>query len=147
MQALHYQVTIDAGTASVWDSLTDTNKYNQWVKAFSANSYMQGEWIAGTSVKFLDPDMGGTKAIIEQLEPERHILLRHVAVISKEGEESSEGEMADKWIGTIEEYILQAEDGKTSLQINIETHVDFVEMFESAWPTAIDHIKTISEAA
>lgn len=146
MESLQYEIKIDAPKAIVWNTLTDSEIYKQWVNAFSPNSYMEGEWKQGAQVKFLDPNMGGTKAIIDMLDPENYILARHISVISKEGEESTQGEVASNWVGTTEEYILNEENGITSLQIKIKSHSDFVEMFEVAWPKALSSIKVLSEA-
>lgn len=145
METLNYEVRINAPQASVWSTLTDAEKYTQWVKAFSPDSYADGAWKQGTFIKFLDPNMGGTKAFIEALEPEKHILVRHVSVISKEGDESTDGEMAGNWIGTTEEYTLTQADNGTLLTIQIKTHPDFVQMFKSSWPDALQRIRKLSE--
>ncbi|MEM1251724.1 MAG: SRPBCC domain-containing protein [Cyanobacteria bacterium P01_H01_bin.21] len=145
METLDYDVRINASKPSIWSTLTETEKYTKWVKAFSPNSYADGEWKQGTYIKFLDPDMGGTKAFIEALETNERILVRHISMISKEGEESTDGEIASHWIGTTEEYRLIGENDATSLKIQIKTHSDFVPMFESCWPEALRRIKELSE--
>ena len=145
METLDYDVQIHASKPLVWSTLTEPTKYMQWIKAFSPNSYADGEWQQGTYIKFLDPDMGGTKAFVEALETNKHILVRHVSMISKEGAESTDGDMAKDWIGTTEEYVLTEEDGTTALKIQIKTHSNFVPMFESCWPEALRRIKELSE--
>lgn len=145
METLTYEIRINSPKTLVWRTLTDAEKYTQWVKAFSPNSYADGEWKQGTYIKFLDPDMGGTKAFIEELESNEHILMRHVSMIDKKGEESTDGEMASNWVGTTEEYTLTENDGVTSLKIEIKTHRDFVQMFESSWPNALKLIKELSD--
>lgn len=146
MQKLDYQIEIKATPSSVWRVLTEPGYYRQWVKAFSPNSYSEGEWLQGARMKFLDPDMGGTKAVLDIVQPEKRILARHVSVISKEGVEDTEGEMASKWIGTTEDYRLQRLDSDvTRLYIQIKTQPDFVPMFEAAWPEAISTIKALCE--
>ena len=147
MRTLNYERRITAPATAVWKTLTDRDAYRQWVKAFSADSYFDGEWTQGTHIKFLDPNMGGTRAIIESLEPDRHILVRHVALISREGEESTTGDIADKWIGTTEDYRLTQHENTTLLEITIVTHADFVQMFDDCWPGALETIKELSEQA
>ena len=147
MQTLKYETRINASASAVWQTLTDQEKYKQWVRAFSPDSYFDGEWTQGTHIRFLDPNMGGTRALIESLEPDKHILVRHVSLISKEGEESTTGEIADKWIGTTEDYRLTENENTTLLEITIVTHADFVQMFEDCWPTALETIKDLSEQA
>ena len=145
MESLKYEICIKAPKAAVWNTLTDAEAYQKWVKAFSPNSYFEGEWEQGTFIKFLDPEMGGTKAFLETLEPNDYIFARHVSMISKDGEETTAGEMSNKWIGTTEAYRLSKDGSGTTLQIDIETHGDFVPMFESAWPKALASIKELSE--
>lgn len=145
MESLKYEICINAPKAVVWNTLTDAETYRKWVKAFSPNSYFEGEWKQGTFMKFLDPEMGGTKAFLETLEPSDRILARHVSMIAQDGEETTEGEMCSKWIGTTEAYTLSEQGSSTALQIEIRTHDDFVPMFESAWPKALKSIKTLSE--
>lgn len=145
MVKLKYDTEIKASRAVVWETLTDSEKFKQWVKAFSPNSYYDGVWKQGTYIKFLDSNMGGTKAILEIVEPHNRILAKHVSTITKEGVEETTGDMASKWIGTIEDYALIENKGKTHLDITIETHNDFVDMFESGWPKAIKTIKELSE--
>ena len=145
MKNLKYQIAIHASVSIVWDVLINSKTYKAWVKAFSPNSYFDGAWIEGSEIKFLDPDMGGTKAVLEIVEPEKRILAKHIALISKQGEESTSGEMADKWLGTTEDYVLVYSEDTTILEIGIKTHQDFVPMFNDAWPKALATIKELSE--
>ena len=95
---------------------------------------------------FLDPDMGGTRAVLDIVEPGKRLLARHVALISKEGEVSTTGEMADKWLGTEELYAITQVGNVSELVIEIRTHKDFITMFDDAWPKALASIKELSEA-
>ena len=53
--------------------------------------------------------------------------------------------MASKSIGTTEDYVLVEKSGKTLLTIFINTHEEFVAMFNSGWPEAVNSIKDLSE--
>lgn len=145
MQTLVYEIEIVATAATVWSVLTVPETYKQWVKAFSPNSCMDGEWRQGNTVRFLDPDMGGTKAILEIVDPPKRIFARHIALISKDGDESTAGPMADKWLGTTEDYLLSQNDDVSRLKVEIKTHEDFAEMFNRAWPIALAEIRKLSE--
>lgn len=61
MQELNYSISINADKIHVWQTMLDEDKYKQWVKAFSENSQLIGEWKQGSQVKFIDPNIGGTK--------------------------------------------------------------------------------------
>ena len=145
MHTLVYEIEIVAPAASVWCILTGPETYQEWVKAFSPNSYMDGEWKQGNTVRFLDQDMGGTKAILEIVDPPKRILARHIALISKDGDESTAGPMADKWLGTTEDYSVTENDGASCLKVEIWTHEEFFEMFNRAWPAALEEIRRLSE--
>ena len=145
MEELRFEIRINSPKTVVWNTLIDAKKYKEWAKAFSPNSYFEGEWKQGTFINFLDPNMGGTKAVLETIEPYCHILAKHVSIISNEGNEDTTGEMAKKWIGTSEEYTLIEEEGETLLVIEIKTHSDFKQMFNEGWPKALQAIKELSE--
>ena len=145
MKKLSYTIKIDADRSHVWNTMLEPGKYEQWVKAFSENSRFEGQWEVGAIVKFVDPNMGGTKAILEIFDPHKCILAKHVAMITEEGNEETDSEVAMQWIGTTEKYILSESGGKTILTIEMNTHPSFVEMFDSCWPKALENIKLLSE--
>lgn len=145
MNSYQYQITISASAADVWQILTGSDTYKMWVKAFSPNSDMKGQWIQGSEVDFIDPNMGGTRALLEVVEPGAKIVARHIAVISKTGEVSTSGEMADKWIGSKETYQLIEKGDDTELHIEMVCDKTFAEMFNEAWPKALATIKQLCE--
>ena len=89
-------------------------KFKQWVNAFSENSQFEGQWETGATVKFVDPNKGGTKAILEVFAPHRCMLAKHVAMITEGGNEETDSEAAMQWIGTTEKYVLSESEGKPS---------------------------------
>ena len=145
MEKLTYETVIQATPEVVWHTMLEDATYRQWVKAFSPDSYYDGVWEQGKEIKFLDPNMGGTKAILDVVQPHQRILARHVALVDVDGVESTTGEMADTWIGSTEEYILTEYDGMTKLVIVVYTHQDFVDMFNSGWPKALLILKALCE--
>lgn len=68
---LEYEIEINAPPRAVCDTLVLRQTYGVWAKACSRNSYYDGDWVQGSEVMFLDPDMGGTKAVLEDVEPEK----------------------------------------------------------------------------
>ena len=146
MKKLGYSIEIDAARSHVWKTMFEPGKYEQWVKAFSENSRFEGQWEAGATVRFVDPQLGGSKAILEIFEPHRCILAKHVAMITEEGNEETDSESAKQWIGTTEKYSFSESESKTILAIEMNTHPSFVEMFDACWPKALEKIKLLSEA-
>ena len=147
METLRYEIQIAATPEFVWEVLTAETSYKEWVTAFSDNSYMVGEWKQGTEIDCLDPDYGGSRATLEVVDYPNEITMRHTALISKEGVLSTTGEEADKWIGTVERYLLSADGEKTRLVMENICHVDFKTMFDNACPVALATIKSLSEAS
>lgn len=145
MEILKYSIKINARKHHVWKTMLEPGKYEQWVKAFSDNSGFEGKWEQGETVRFVDPGLGGTKAILEIFDPHDCILVKHIAMITREGNEDTESEVAQQWIGTIEKYLFTESGGKTSLAVEMTTHQSFVEMFDSCWPEALENIKKLSE--
>ena len=145
MKQLNYSITINADRSHVWETMLAPGKYEQWVKAFSEHSQFEGRWEAGATVKFVDPNMGGSKAILEIFEPPHCILAKHIAMISVDGNEDKDSEAALQWVGSTEKYLLTESGGKTILAIEMQTHPAFVEMFDTCWPAALNTIKSLCE--
>ncbi len=145
MLCLKYEIEINATKQQVWDTLIDKKKYHEWVKAFSDNSTFSGKWQEGAEVEFFDPNCGGTVAVLDKFLPYERIVARHVATINKEMERELTGPMTENWIGSKEMYDLDETAGKTTLKIEMHTHSDFAEMFNNAWPKALENIKRIAE--
>lgn len=146
MQSFIYTIDIDATRKKVWETIIDEAKYKEWVKAFSENSQFSGEWKEGAEVKFFDPDCGGTVAVLEEFKPHSLIIAHHIATLSKNMERETTGVETEKWIGSKEIYMLDEVTGKTTLKIEMQTHEDFAEMFNNAWPKALENIKRLSES-
>jgi hypothetical protein len=145
MAALEFAITIRAPLNRVWDTMLAPASYVQWARAFSPNSTYQGSWTEGETMTFLDPDLGGTRAVLDIVEAHERIEARHVAIIDASGAADDATEFAEKWIGTLERYRFEETAGETTLSIDIETHDDFVEMFSRAWPVALHRLRNLCE--
>ena len=145
MKSLKYVEKINAPKRAVWETMLDEEKYKEWAKAFSSESQYQGEWKEGTHIIFIDPNMGGTKAILEKVAPYNYIHAKHVATVDKDGVEDTESEVAKNWIGTTETYSLDEVDGVTELSVTTVTHESFEKMFSEGWPKAIALLKDLCE--
>ena len=146
MTELHYSVLIDADPSAVWDTMLGSDSYKKWAKAFSPESQFDGEWVTGNTMNFFDPQLGGSKGFLTEVSHPALVHIEHTALLSRSGDESTTGEMAQKWIGTIEEYTFTEKAGSTEVAIKIETHPDFAKMFEDSWPTALQYLKALCES-
>lgn len=145
MQKLHYKKRINASKQKVWDTMLGSESYKQWAKAFSSESQFSGEWKQGSHIRFIDANMGGTKAILEEVKPYDRIHAKHVAIIDKDGSEDTESDVAKTWIGVTEKYVLKEVNGITELSIDILSHEECVAMFDDCWPNALELLKGLCE--
>ena len=145
MKQLTYKTTIDASAQNVWRTITDANLYKQWAKNFSADSQFEGDWSQGSTMTFFDPNMGGTRAVLEKVTENEYIMARHFAIVNKDKVEDTTSDMGKKWVGITEEYTLKSVEGGTELQIIINTHEDFEAMFNDMWAPGLAALKTVAE--
>lgn len=145
MVRLNYIVTIDEPKEHVWKTMLNPSTYPEWARAFSPNSTYAGDWIEGAYMLFTDPNMGGTKAVLEKVVPYQLIRARHLAILNKEGTEDTQSDEAQKWIGAIEEYRFSELNGKTTIDVEMTIHKDFVSMFKESWPQALNLLKKLCE--
>lgn len=149
LRDLNYSIDINAPKESVWEALVDPGLYRQWANVFSNNAQFKGEWKEGEQIEFSDPDLGGTIALIEKLVLYDRIETKHVAMFGKDKamESAAASEDAKKWIGTQEDFYLDEADGITRLKVEIRTHKDFEQMFNGAYPLALEKIRGLVEGA
>ena len=145
MKTLKYEIEINAPSKVVWERMLEPETYKEWAKGFSSESQYNGEWRQGTYINFFDPNMGGTRALLEKVVPCREIFARHVAILDKEQNEDNEGDFAKKWIGSTESYSFNETDGVTTLSIITETDEAFEKMFSDSWPKALELLKEVCE--
>lgn len=147
MEMKKYQIAIeiDATPEVVWHALTDPVIYKKWTKGFSANSQFDGKWEQGARMKFIDPGMGGTLALLEEVVPLKTICARHIAVLDKEGNEDPDNSFAKTWVGTVETYTLSSENGQTQLTIDMLSHPNFEKMLTDGWHKSLPLLKEICE--
>ncbi len=145
MQKLTYSIDINAPRNAVWETMLNPETYQQWTKAFSENSEYEGTWAQGEEIRFIDKNRGGTLAVLEKFEAPKLVVAKHIATITADGVIEKSGPMTENWIGTMEIYKFNETKGKTQLIVEIECHKDFVPMFESSWPQALEDLKKLAE--
>ncbi|WP_070966636.1 SRPBCC family protein [Vibrio sonorensis] len=145
MITLNYQIEISANAEKIWSVLTELDKYKQWAIAFSPDSQFSGQWLEGESVSFFDPNFGGTRALIDRVELNKAIEYHHIAIFSPDHLQDIDSDVAKKWIGCRETYDITPLENSIILKVTIETHPDFVNMFNSGWQQALPLIKLVSE--
>ncbi len=92
MLTLNYYVEISATPQRVWEVLTDAELYKRWAQAFSPpQSQFDGIWEEGQDITFFDPDMGGTRATIDIVQPQQHLEFHHIAIFNPDNRQQLDG--------------------------------------------------------
>ncbi|MCO5144014.1 MAG: hypothetical protein M9962_13070 [Oligoflexia bacterium] len=145
MKILKYEVAINSSRENVWNVMIEPKTYKQWTKAFSPNSEYIGLWEQGEEMIFIDKDRGGTVAILDIVKPYELISATHIATLTAEMLRETKGPMTESWIGTKEIYRFIEKNAQTKIEVEIHTHENYVEMFDSAWPEALRDLKKLCE--
>ena len=140
MTRLNFTVDIDAPRERVWAVLWDDQTYRDWTSAFMEGSHAVSDWKEGSKIQFLDPSGNGMVAIIEKKKPNERMTFRHFAEI-KEGKEQPEA----PWSGAHEDYALKDNGrGGTTLIVESDTVEEYKQMFEQAFPKALQRVKELA---
>lgn len=145
-KSISFEIQIQASPDAVWQKMLSPETYNDWAKGFSADSQYVGEWKESTYINFIDPKLGGTRALLQKIDPHKEIIARHIAILDTNQKPDVECDVAKKWIGTIESYQFSDLGGQTILKVTTEVHEDFVKMFEESWPKSLGLLKALCES-
>ncbi|MCK6263695.1 SRPBCC domain-containing protein [Vibrio sp. ZSDE26] len=145
MLTLNYGIEINADAKTVWKILTESDNYQRWAKAFSPQSQFEGNWNEGEDMLFFDPSLGGTRACIDKIVKNQSIEYHHVGIFFPEHLQDIDSDVADKWIGSSEEFYISELESSVVLQVTVKTHPDFVSMFNNGWEKALPMFKELCE--
>jgi len=148
MKKLHFSITIHAPKGKVWHAMLEDKTYRQWTEAFGSGSHFIGSWEEGTDIKFLAPNNeGGVMGMVSRIKtnrPYQYISIEHLGMIQN-GQEDTSSEAVKGWIGALENYTFQENNGSTELTIDTDTIDEYQKMFEDIWPKALQKLKEIAE--
>jgi hypothetical protein len=145
MKQITLSVTIDASVKTVWENITELNKYKAWAKAFSKESYFAGSWEKGSKILFLAPNknnkLDGTISEIYANEKFKHIGIRHHGYIDDNVQDTSSDEVM-AWAPSHEDYYFEELDKKkTKFSVKLEATEDSYDDYMEIWPLALDLLK------
>jgi uncharacterized protein YndB with AHSA1/START domain len=144
MTNLHYSTQINAPREKVWEVMLNDSTYREWTAVFMPGSYYQGDWSQGSKMLFLGPGAdgqkeGGMAAVVKENRPQEFISLEYHAEIRDGIEVPMEG-------NGYENYTLQDKDGGTEVSIDLLNLPDeYADMFNDAWPKALEKLKELAE--
>src|SRR5690606_34297993 len=137
---LHFKIKIDAPAKRVYDCMLDPKKYGEWTAVFNGSSRFEGSWEKGSKIIFIGTEEDGTTmgmySRIKENIPAKFESIEHLGII-KTDEEINSGPEAEKWAGGMENYSFKKSNGRTELQLDVDSPLDFKEYFEMIWPKAL----------
>ncbi|GGI77442.1 SRPBCC domain-containing protein [Pseudarthrobacter scleromae] len=150
MEKLKFEVDINAPAGTVWATMLDDATYREWTSAFSeTGSFYEGDWNAGSEIRFLGPDgegsVGGMIATVEECRPNEFVSLRYLGQIVR-GVDDTTSDAAQEFIGAHENYSFTEADGVTKVEVEVESVEDWVAMLNETWPVALAKLKDLAEA-
>ena len=149
MEKLSYSVKITAAVQDVWATMLNDATYREWTSAFNKGSYYEGDWRAGSEIRFLGPDekgsVGGLIATVEENRPNEFISLRFIGQIVDGADDTSNDE-AKSFMGAHENYAFNESGGVTTVEVELDSEDEFTAMFNESWPIALAKLKEITEA-
>ncbi|MBS0029017.1 SRPBCC family protein [Chitinophaga sp. 22321] len=144
MEKLVFKATINAPRQKVWEVLWGKDTYPAWTAAFAEGSAVETNWEEGSRVLFHDGSNNGMVSSIARKIPGEYMSFKHLGEI-KNGVEDLTSDAVKAWAGSMENYTLKDDNGKTSLLVEMESDETFKEFFEKTWPVALDKLKALSE--
>ena len=145
---MHFEITIHASPAIVYQKMLAHETYSIWTAAFNPTSHFKGSWEKDSKILFIGTDAngieGGMVSKIKENVPGQFVSIEHVGLV-QHGIELLSGPEVESWAGAYENYSFTEVDGKTLLTIDIDVNDEFRSYFETTWPKALKILKTICE--
>lgn len=152
MKKLQFKASINAPVEKVYDymlGITNKSTYEQWTALFNPTSTYEGSWDKGSKILFLGVDekgeKGGMVSRIAENIPNQFVSIQHYGLL-KGNTEITEGPEVDKWANGFENYKFEANDGTTTILVDLDTTEDFVAYMNESYPKALDKLKQICES-
>lgn len=142
MKEVQYSIGINASKEKVWNTLWEDASLRIWAEVIDEGTYMEGELIEGNEIQFISSVNGyGVTSLVEKLEPNVFVLLRHDA----DTQDSGIGVREKEWTGGKESYTLSESNGVTTLSVKFDVPEDLEEIFNDRFPKALEIIRKLSE--
>lgn len=145
MEKINFSTNINAPREKVWKVLWNDVSYREWTRPFAEGSYAETDnWKEGSKVLFLAPGGDGMVSTVAKNKPNEYMSFKHIGVV-KNGVEDTESESVKGWAGALENYRLTEENGKTKLEVDMDSTDEFKDYFLKTWPVALEKVKELAE--
>ncbi|MHB8129936.1 MAG: hypothetical protein ACYDEX_13140 [Mobilitalea sp.] len=144
MKEIQFTIEINASSQRVWTTLWEDITFREWANIIDEGTYMKGRMKEGNQIQFISSVNGyGVTSLIEKLNPNEFVLLKHYADTKESGQQEREKE----WTGGTESYSLTEKNGVTTLIVKTDVPQEQEETFNIRFPRALERIKTLAENA
>lgn len=135
MKQLEFETAINATPEKVWETMWSAETYGKWTPGHR----YEGNWEAGSEMKFFDKDNNGMYNRVETNIPNRELKMKHLGWI-----------MAGKldpqnWTDSEVTYFFEPTENGTLLKTEINALDEFVEFYNNYIPNIFTKIKELSE--
>lgn len=149
MISLELSKRINASREILWEAIVDPDLYRIWTSAFSPGSDFEGNWEAGSKIKFISDEGGLENGMVSEIAESRwpeFISIRHLGLLV-DGVEDFDSPQAKAWAPAYENYSFEEIDAKTSLfKVYMDLEEEHREMFEQMWQKALNKLEVLCKS-
>ena len=141
MKILEFKTQISAPAEKVWKVLFTQHENRNWPSAVNEGTYFEGTWEEGSVMRFLDDENNGMYNSVEKNIPNRELTMKHLGWIYG-------GELSPQnWEDSTVTYLLEPNENGTLLTGKINALDEFVDFFNSKYPSNFEKVKKLSESS
>lgn len=144
----NFKISINAPIKKVYDTMLDEKTYPKWTSVFDPSSRYEGSWEKGSKILFLGTNEKGENmgmySMIRENIPAKFVSIEHMGII-KDNEEVDSGIEAGEWTGGFENYSFSEKDGKSIVEVEVDSPISYKDYFEKIWPLALEKLKQLCE--
>lgn len=141
MKILEFKTQISAPAEKVWKVLFTQDENRNWPSALNEGTYFEGNWEEGSVMRFLDEENNGMYNSVEKNIPNKELIMKHLGWIY-------DGELSPQnWEDSTVTYLLESNGNGTLLTGKINALDEFVDFFNSKYPSNFEKVKKLSESS
>lgn len=149
MKTQHFSTEIKAPADIVWETMLDDATYRQWTTVFNPDSHFLGSWLPGSEIRFLgtgpNGEVGGMVGVIAEHRPHEFVSIEYRGQIV-DGVEDTSSPLAQRIVGTHENYTFTEEGGVTTVAVAIDLDDAYADELSEEWPVALAKLTELAEA-
>jgi len=142
MVKTQFIIYINTTKDKVWKALWNDDLFCDWASIIDEGTYKIGEIKEGQTIQFISSVNGyGVTSLVEKLILYEFILFKHNVDTFKKGKQVRDKE----WTGGKESYLLNEQNGVTTLVVEMDLPKNQIETFKIRVPKALERIKNLAE--